>query len=83
MLSFLGVSWSFLELLHEQYFCSFLCCTTAIDQYLVTNRKALILHEQNIDNGGAAPHTMLTELGDQKLFSRCMVSIKSTALYIS
>ena len=29
-------------------------------------------------NGGAAAHTVLTELNDQKLFSRGMASIKST-----
>ena len=34
-------------------------------------------------NGGAAAHTELTELDDQKLFSRGMVSIKRTASYIS
>ena len=33
-------------------------------------------------NGGAAAHTVLTELDDQKLFSRGMASIKSTASYI-
>ena len=32
-------------------------------------------------NGGAAPHTVLTELDDQKLFSRGMASIKSKASY--
>ena len=44
-------SWSFLELLHEPFFCNFLCCTAASGPYIVTNRKALILHEQNIDHG--------------------------------
>ena len=34
-------------------------------------------------NGGAASHTMFTELDDQKLVSRGMSSIKSTASYIS
>ena len=34
-------------------------------------------------NGGAVPHTVLTELDDQKLFSRAMASIKSTDSYIS
>ena len=34
-------------------------------------------------NGGVAAHTMLTELDDQKLFGRGMVSIKSTTAYIS
>ena len=34
-------------------------------------------------NGGAAAHTVLTELDDQKLFRRGMASIKSTASYIS
>ena len=43
-------SWSFSRLLHESFFCSFLCFTTAAGPYLVTNRKALILLEQNIDN---------------------------------
>ena len=32
---------------------------------------------------GAAAHTVLTELDDQKLFSRGMASIKSTASYTS
>ena len=70
------------------FFCYFLCCTADCGPYLVTNRKALILHEQNIDmvkslNGGAAAHTVLTELDDQKLLSRDMAAIKSTASYIS
>ena len=34
-------------------------------------------------NGGAAAHTVLTELDDQKVLSRGMASIKSTASYIS
>ena len=34
-------------------------------------------------NGGAAVHTVLTELDDKKLLSRGMTSIKSTASYIS
>ena len=34
-------------------------------------------------NGGAAAHTVLTELDDQKLFSRGMALIKSTASYTS
>ena len=59
---------------------------------LVTNRKALILHEQNIDppidhskslNGGSATHTVLTEFDDQRLLSRGMASIKSSASYVS
>ena len=33
-------------------------------------------------NGGAAAHTVLTELDDQKLFSHGMASIKSTASFI-
>ena len=33
-------------------------------------------------NGGAAAHTVFTELDDQKLLSRGMASIKSTASYI-
>ena len=33
-------------------------------------------------NGGAAVHTVLTELDDQKFFSRGMALIKSTASYI-
>ena len=37
---------------------------------------------KSLDDGAAA-HTMLTELDDQKLFSRGMASIKSTALYNS
>ena len=59
----------------------------------MTNRKNLILHEHKIDdgetktkihlNGGAAPHTVLTETDDQKLFSLAMTPIKSTASYIS
>ena len=32
---------------------------------------------------GAAAHTVLTEFGDQKLVSRGMASIKSTASYVS
>ena len=32
---------------------------------------------------GAAAHTVLTEFNDQKLFSRGMTSIKSSASYIS
>ena len=32
-------------------------------------------------NDGAAAHTVLTELGDQKLFSRGMASIKYTFIY--
>ena len=45
----------------------------------------MILHEQNVGhgNGGAAVHTVLTELDDQKLLSRGIASIKSTASYIS
>ena len=34
-------------------------------------------------NGEAVAHTVLTELDDQKLFSRGVASIKSTASYIS
>ena len=34
-------------------------------------------------NGGAAAHTVLTELDDQKLFNRGRASIKHTASYIS
>ena len=34
-------------------------------------------------NGGSAAHTVLTELGDQNLFSRGMASIKGMASYIS
>ena len=34
-------------------------------------------------NGGAAAHTVLTVLGDEKLLSRDMASIKKTASYIS
>ena len=34
-------------------------------------------------NGGAAAHTVLTKLDDQKFFGRGMASIKSTASYIS
>ena len=33
------------------FFCNFLCCTAASDPYLVTDRKTLILHEQNTDHG--------------------------------
>ena len=32
---------------------------------------------------GAAAHTVITELDDQKLFSRGMASIKSTDSYVS
>ena len=53
--------------------------------------SCLILHEQNklmliyvkCLHGGAASHTVLTELDDKKFFSRGMASIKSTTLYIS
>ena len=31
-------------------FCNFLCCTAASGPHLVTNRKALILHEHKIDH---------------------------------
>ena len=34
-------------------------------------------------NGGVAPHTVFTELDDQKLFNSGMASIKSKASYIS
>ena len=68
--------------LHETLFRNFLCCTAASGEYLVTSRKALILHEHKIYHGGAAAQTVLTELDDQKLFSRGMASIKSTASYI-
>ena len=34
-------------------------------------------------NGGAAAHTVLTKLDDQKRLSRVMASVKSTASYIS
>ena len=76
---------SFLEAI---FFCNFLCCTAASGPCLVTNRKALILPEQNIDHvksldGGAAAHIVLTELDYQKLFSRGMASIKSMSSYIS
>ena len=40
-----------MELLHEPLFCNFPCCNAASGSCLVTNRKALILHEQNIDHG--------------------------------
>ena len=79
----------FLEFLgaNEALFCNFLCCTAAFGPYLVTNRKVLILHEHGIDhskifNGGAAAHTVLTELDDEKLSSRGVALIKSTASYI-
>ena len=35
----------------NHFFRSFLRCTAASVPYLVTNKKALILHEQNIDYG--------------------------------
>ena len=75
-----------MELPHETLFCNFL--TVASGPYLLTYRKALILHEHKRNhgkslNGGAAAHIVLTELDDQKLFSRDMASIKSTASYIS
>ena len=38
-LEFLGVSWSFLELLHKPFFCNFLCCTAVSGPNLVTNRN--------------------------------------------
>ena len=34
-------------------------------------------------NGGAAPHTVLTELDDQKLFSPGIASVRRTASYVS
>ena len=79
-----------MQILHEPFFCNFLCCTSVSGSYLVTNRKALILHKQNLYlvyakslNGEGAAHTVLTELDDQKLLSHCMASMKSTASYIS
>ena len=41
----------FLGATESTIFCNFLCCTAASGPYIVTNRKALILHEQNIDHG--------------------------------
>ena len=35
----------------EALFCNFLCCTAACGPFLVTNMKALILHEHKIDHG--------------------------------
>ena len=70
----------------SHFFCNFLFCTAASGPYLVGNRKTLILHEQNIVkslNGGAATHTVLSELDNQKRFSRGMASIKSTPSYNS
>ena len=74
-----------MELLHETLFCNVPCCTAASGPCLVTDRKALILHKHKIDHGKimAAAHPVLTELDDQKLFSRGMALIKSTASYIS
>ena len=49
-----GLCFLFLEFLgdtHEALFCNFLCCTAASGAYLVTNKKALILHEHKIDHG--------------------------------
>ena len=34
-------------------------------------------------NGGAAAHTVLTDLDDQKILSRRLASVKSTASHIS
>ena len=33
------------------HYSNFLCCTAASGPYLVTNRKAFVQHEQNIDHG--------------------------------
>ena len=55
-------SWSFLELLHEALFRDFLCCTAASGPYLVTNRKALILHEHEIDHGKSLKRLTLCSL---------------------
>ena len=41
------------------------------------------MDHSKIFNGGAAAHTVLTELDDHKLFSCDMASIKSMASYIS
>ena len=35
----------------SHFFCNFLCCAVACGPYLVTNRKALTLLEQNFDHG--------------------------------
>ena len=35
----------------EPIFCNFLCYAAAAGPHLVNNRKALILHEQNINHG--------------------------------
>ena len=85
MFSFLGVSWSY----YMSHFSVFFFAVPLL--LLVTNRKVLILHEQNMKimvyvkslNVGASAHTVLTELDDQKLLSCGMASIKSTASYIS
>ena len=50
-LNYVFFSWSFLELLDEALFCHFLCYTYASGPHLVTNRKALILHEHKTDCG--------------------------------
>ena len=51
LMDYVFFSWSFLELPHEALLCNFLCSTAASGPYLVTNRKGLILHEQNINHG--------------------------------
>ena len=58
----------FLEPLHESFSVIFFC-TAASGPYLVTNRKALILHEQNMDHGKIfkwSSRTVLTELDDHR-----------------
>ena len=62
------------------------CLWPIFGKYLVTNRKASILHEQNVDYGKifkwwSAADTVLTELDDQKLFSRDMTSIKGPIIF--
>ena len=76
----------FLEVLHETLFCNFLCCTAASGPYLVTNMKALMLHEHKIDHGkisygGAAVHTVQTELDDQKLQSWYGFDLEHSFIY--
>ena len=51
IMDYVFFSWSFLELLHKALLCNFLYCTAASGPYLLTNKKGLILHEQNIDYG--------------------------------
>ena len=61
--------------IHKPLFCKFNYCTAASGPYLVTEYRSIVKSL----NGGAAAHTVLTDLDDQKLFSSGMTSTKSTA----